>query len=217
MAITCFSFRECPWSCNGWDADILKGLLAQHGNTKPTVRWVTNLLKIQVRFSRLISALAQGNHYMFYVWSSWLQSHYWKIYLSFAKTLYSSLDSYVYDMSCSARVRCVDIQNRFLFTEMSFFLDYLYTNMLTCRQWWPFSSQTHHHASMAWGSDDVMTTVRWFDNTTVIVGRRWRYSLRCLAFGLLLLWNHCLSNQELKMGFYDVRIYDKTDSNNLQG
>lgn len=188
MAITCFSFRECPWSCNGWDADILKGLLAQHGNTKPTVRWVTNLLKIQLSFSRLISALAQGNHYMFYVWSSWLQSHYWKIYLSFAKTLYSSLDSYVYDMSCSARVRCVDIQNRFLFTEVSFFY-YLYTNMLTCRQWWPFSSQTHHHASMAWGSDDVMTTVRWFDNTTVIVGRRWRYSLRCLAFGLLLLWN----------------------------
>ena len=98
-----------------------------------------------------------------------------------------------------------------------FFFYYLYTNMLTCRQWWPFSSQTHHHASMAWGSDDVMTTVRWFDNTTVIVGRRWSYSLRCLAFGLLLLWNHCLSNQELKMGFYDVRIYDKTDSNNLQG
>ena len=179
MAITCFSFRECPWSCNGWDADILKGLLAQHGNTKPTARWVTNLLKIQVRFSRLISALAQGNHYMFYVWSSWLQSHNWKIYLSFAKTLYSSLDSYVYDMSCSARVRCVDIQNRFLFTELSFFY-YLYTNMLKCRQWWPFSSQTHHHASMAWGSDDVMTTVRWFDNTTVIVGRRWSYSLRCL-------------------------------------
>lgn len=207
MAITCFSFRECPWSCNGWDADILKGLLAQHGNTKPTARWVTNLLKIQVRFSRLISALAQGNHYMFYVWSSWLQSHYLENLFEFCK------NAIFIFMTCPM---CWYPKQILIYGSVFFFY-YLYTNMLTCRQWWPFSSQTHHHASMAWGSDDVMTTVRWFDNTTVIVGRRWSYSLRCLDFGLLLLWNHCLSNQELKMGFYDVRIYDKTDSNNLQG
>lgn len=40
MAITCFSCRECPWSCNGSDDATLQRPLHHHGKAQLSIRWV---------------------------------------------------------------------------------------------------------------------------------------------------------------------------------